>query len=247
MTRGKRQELSAPMTTDRPTPAAQRAILDALDTVCVSDALTLLTGLPAESVDLIFTDPPYPKAYLSCYGDLAAGAAQCLKPGGFVLAMAGGAYTPEILTLMGEYLNYFWTFHVWLTDGGRVYPRGIMMPLTTHLKPIHAFMKGRGKPRTVVHDVIDGDGNDKRFHHWGQDMKSARYYIDCFTHPGDLVVDPFCGGGSYPLVAQALGRHYIAGDIDPAAVHTTRTRLADPNYTPKTSAGQLPLFAGVAR
>lgn len=209
-----------------------------VDYLVQQDAKALLLDLPADSVDLVFTDPPYARASVPLYGELAEGAAHCLKDGGFVLAMAGGAYTPEILSLMTEYLNYYWSFHVWLAEGGRTYPRGTMMPLTTHLKAIHAFMKGRGKPRTVVHDIINGGGNDKRFHHWGQDMKSARYYIDCFTHSGDLVVDPFCGGGSYPVVAQALERHYIAGDIDPAAVATTRRRLANPLYTPGEN-GQL--------
>lgn len=210
------------------------------DYVVQQDAKTLLTGLPAGSVDLIFTDPPYPKTFLSCYGDLAEGAAHALRDGGFVLAMAGGSYLDQILPMMARYLTFYWIFRVDLESGGTVFPQGTMMPIVVRYKAILAFMKGRGSPRCKTHDSAPGDGNDKRFHHWGQDMKSARYYIDCFSRPGDLVVDPFCGGGSYPLVAQSLERHYIAGDVDPHAVETTRARLANPLYTPSVN-GQMVL------
>jgi site-specific DNA-methyltransferase (adenine-specific) len=58
------------MTTDRPTPAAQRAILDALDgharhtaeqidRVHVCDWCVLMEHLPEHSVDAVITDPPY--------------------------------------------------------------------------------------------------------------------------------------------------------------------------------------------
>ena len=42
------------------------------------------------SIDLIFTDPPYPREYLPCYDWLAKESMRVLKPGGFVLAMCGG-------------------------------------------------------------------------------------------------------------------------------------------------------------
>lgn len=121
-----------------------------------------------------------------------------------------------------------------------MHPGGNHKPIITRVKPIYAFVKGWGQPRTVVYDPFEGDGNDKRFHHWGQDMKSARYYIDCFSGAGDVVADPFCGGGTTPVVAQALGRQYIAIERDPVAAETTRSRLRNPYYVPSV-AGQLAL------
>lgn len=50
--------------------------------------------LPDNSVDMIFTDPPYLKAYLPCYEHLARQAMRVLKPGGFVLAECGGRTVP---------------------------------------------------------------------------------------------------------------------------------------------------------
>ena len=35
------------------------------------------------------------------------------------------------------------------------------------------------------------------------------------TDPGDIVVDPFCGGGAAAVAAKQLGRQYIGAEIDP--------------------------------
>jgi hypothetical protein len=62
-----------------------------------------------ENVDAIITDPPYSKQYLHLYEDLARFASQVLKPGGSLLTMAGVAYLPQILKMIGQHLNYQWT------------------------------------------------------------------------------------------------------------------------------------------
>ena len=46
------------------------------------DMKTLGENIPDNSIDLIFTDPPYNEASLSLYGDLAKLADRVLKPGG---------------------------------------------------------------------------------------------------------------------------------------------------------------------
>jgi hypothetical protein len=209
-----------------------------MNTVHRYDIASLTKTLDADTVDMIFTDPPYDRASIPLYGQLAALASRVLKPGKFCLAMSGGLYQPEILSLMSAHLTYYWTFHVYLTgqNTGCVHPGGNHAPIITRVKPIHAFVKGWGSPRTVMQDPFGGSGNDKRFHHWGQDQQSARYYIDCFTLPGDVVLDPFCGGGTTPFAAHALARNYIAADVDEAAVEMTRNRLRNPLYIPARGA-----------
>lgn len=208
-----------------------------LDTITCADVHQVPELVEAESIDLIFTDPPYDRASVPLYGALAQAGSAVLKPGGFCLAMSGGLYQDEILQLMSAHLTYYWTLHVYLSGAltGSVHPGGNHKPIVTRVKPIHAFIKGWGEPRTVIYDPFSGDGNDKRFHRWGQDARSARYYIDCFSKPGDTVLDPFCGGGTAPIVCQALGRHWIALDIDPAAVAVTSARVRNPLYVPETT------------
>jgi DNA modification methylase/transcriptional regulator with XRE-family HTH domain/DNA-directed RNA polymerase subunit RPC12/RpoP len=50
-------------------------------------------------------------------------------------------------------------------------------------------------------------------------------YIEHYTRPGDLVLDPFAGSGMTGVAAILSGRRAILNDISPAAVHIAR------NYT----------------
>lgn len=43
-------------------------------------------------------------------------------------------------------------------------------------------------------------------------------FIETFTEPGDLVLDPFCGRGEIPATARALGRSYAGCDTNAASV-----------------------------
>ena len=47
-------------------------------------------------------------------------------------------------------------------------------------------------------------------------------YIEHYTEPGDLVLDPFCGSGMTGVAALMTGRHAILNDLSPAAVHIAR-------------------------
>jgi hypothetical protein len=45
------------------------------------------------------------------------------------------------------------------------------------------------------------------------------------SRPGDLVLDGFVGSGTTAVVAERLGRRWIACDVSPLAIHATRRRL----------------------
>lgn len=198
------------------------------DQLLIGDARELCRAIPDGSIDLIFTDPPYPREYLPLYGWLAEEAARVLRPGGFCLAMCGGSYLNEIFRLMDGHLTYWWKYEVylsgWLT--GAVWPRGNnKVPVTTRTKSVLAYSRGTGYPRCQTNDLYQGTGADKSYHAWGQDAASTRYYVDCFSAVGDTVLDPFAGGGTTPYICEQLGRNWIACEIDPAAAETTRARL----------------------
>jgi len=92
-------------------------------------------------------------------------------------------------------------------------------------KSIVAFVKGQGQPRCMVLSAWTGTGKDKRFHRWGQDESTARYFIECFSCPGDLVWEPFTGGGTVPVVCQQIGRNWIAFELSPETAQIARKRL----------------------
>lgn len=55
----------------------------------------------------------------------------------------------------------------------------------------------------------------------------AAHFIALHTKPGDLVLDPFCGGGSTGEACIRLGRRFIGIELDPHWAELSRRRLQD--------------------
>ena len=55
-------------------------------------------------------------------------------------------------------------------------------------------------------------------------------FIEHYTKPGDVVLDPFCGSGMTGVAAALAGRRAILNDLSPAAIHLAwnHTRPCDP-------------------
>lgn len=177
------------------------------------------------SVDLILTDPPYPQKYLPVYETLAKRASEWLKPGGSLLCMCGQSYLPDILALMTTHIRYHWMLS-YLTPGGQsaqLWDRRV----NTFWKPILWFVNGdyRGE---WVGDVARSDinDNDKRFHHWGQSESGIAAILDKFYEPGQLVCDPFLGGGTTAIVALDMGFRFIGADVDQKMIDNLRVSNA---------------------
>ena len=52
----------------------------------------------------------------------------------------------------------------------------------------------------------------------------ARAVIEAFSDPDDVVIDPFCGGGTTAVEAQRLKRYSVAADINPLATFITTAK-----------------------
>ncbi len=190
----------------------------------VSDIAKTTNHVEAGSVDWIITDPPYPKKYLDLYGRLAELAEHALKPGGSALVMVGQSYLPEILNRLSVRLTYHWTL-AYLTPGGQatqLWSRRV----NTFWKPVLWFTKGDYQGEWTG-DVCRSDGNDKRFHHWGQSESGMADIVERLTNPGEVILDPFLGAGTTGVVAVRMGRRFIGSDVDAECVGTTEDRLAE--------------------
>jgi hypothetical protein len=60
--------------------------------------------------------------------------------------------------------------------------------------------------------------------------KLAHYFIQRYSQPGDLVVDPFSGRGTTTLQARVEGRRTISNDLNPLAYVLTRAKAAPPDW-----------------
>lgn len=179
--------------------------------------------LAESSIDVIITDPPYPKEYLDLFGKLAEIANRVLKPGGSLVTLVPHIWLPQILEQMSKHLDFHWvlayhqpgaTARIW---GSRV---------IVGWKPILWFVKGK-YDGDFVYDVVTSTERDKEFHRWGQSEGGMRELVERFTKPGETVLDPFVGGGSVAVAAVGTGRKFIGIDIDERSIATTQVRLVE--------------------
>ena len=190
--------------------------------------------IPAESIDVILTDPPYPKIFLETWQELGAFAEHALKPSGHLLAMSGHAWMPQILDLLSQAkkIRYQWMLCLPMPSSGK---KGNMTGtcigrrvIRITWKPILWYVK---PPSDVHQQLIDGipaeQGIDKRYHDWGQNVSQFQWLLEKLKKgTDDIVCDPFVGGGTSAVAAVQQGCTFIGGDIDKTCIETTQSRLA---------------------
>ena len=186
-------------------------------------------GLPViqnNSVDFIITDPPYPAEYIPLYGALSKLAARVLKPGGSMLVMCGQSYLPQVIEQLCSAMNYHWCM-AYTTPGGQS-PQLFHKRVNTFWKPVLWFTKGE-YTGDYVGDVLKSpvNDNDKRFHEWGQSFGGMRDIVERFTNAGDIILDPFMGGGTTGVAAVTMGRKFIGADIEQSSIEITEQRVKE--------------------
>jgi DNA methylase len=60
--------------------------------------------------------------------------------------------------------------------------------------------------------------------------KLAHYFIQRYSKPGDLVIDPFSGRGTVPLQARVEGRRTISNDLNPLGYVLSRAKANPPSW-----------------
>ena len=209
--------------------------------IVTGDARELAKSIPDESIDLVFTDPPYPRDFLYLYEWLFEECARVLAPGGSVMALCGHAYLPTIIDYARRHLNYHWlNCQYQPTATATFWPKMVFI----RWKPVLWCVKGVYPHRFIIQDGISPQGFDKRFHPWGQPVDSAMYWLYQYTarQPNATIFDPFTGGGTVPAVCKMLQRSYIAFEIDPATAEMARERVLNtqpPLLIPQAQQGVL--------
>lgn len=169
----------------------------------------------------VITDPPYAKSAHDLYPPLAEHAARLLRPGGVLVVLCGTSPVKwlPLIGPMAEHLPLRWV-GCYLTSGAAW--RDYSAKVGTNWKPLLIF----GEGPSLGTDVFESAADDKTHHRWGQDEHGFAKIVQAFSNPGDLVVDPFLGGGTTAIVCHQLGRRSVGCDVDDQAVATARGRLA---------------------
>ena len=200
------------------------------DLLSIPDNIQIFHGdfrnnnIPDNSIDLIFTDPPYDKKSIPLYKDLAEFGARVLRPGGSLITYVGHYAIGKVYNLMDEYLRYWWTLAVKHSGASR---KLVGVNVIVEWKPMLWFVKETRDGSEFVRDLLTSDAPDKKEHEWQQGHTEADYYIEHLTQPEDIVVDPFMGSGTTLISALKLGRKSIGFEVDEERYYVAKQHISN--------------------
>jgi 16S rRNA G966 N2-methylase RsmD len=189
-------------------------------TILHGDFREVLKSIPSNSIDLIFTDPPYAEKYLDLVKDLFLLASRVLKPSSYLAIMYGQNHLDEFFKVFensndngnGSKLRYYWTIAIHMPDGQELfYAKNVVI----RWKPIFIFQKLPAV--TLEHkfeDYISRPKPNKDMHEWRQDLESAIHVISSFSNEGSIILDPMVGTGTTIEASLILKRRCIAVEKD---------------------------------
>jgi len=186
------------------------------------DARTFLLSLPNESVDLVFTDPPYPKKYLECFQILADECPRIMKHGASLVTLLGHYELEIVMEMFMDRLKFRWILEMEQHEGSH---SRMAMGIEVMWKPALWYVKGfypNGKG--FLRDGISVT-QSKESHEWEQDKIWSDYYVPRLCEPNGLMIDPFCGSGTFLLSAKESGINYLGCDVDENSVNMSLERL----------------------
>ena len=191
--------------------------------IVVADALDWLPQQPM--ADLILTDPPYSTdiqdiaAFAKLWLPLALGR---MKPSGRAYIFIGD-YPEELWAYLSVAMPLqilHWTYRNTLGPAPkRQYKNNCQDVLYFCGPDAPPLICPELNELNTVHDIPAPDGRQgDRLHPWQKPMALAERFIRHATRPGDLVLDPFAGTGTFLVAAGKLSRMAQGCDQDPEQV-----------------------------
>jgi hypothetical protein len=190
-----------------------------------------LKDIPDKSVRLLLTDPMYALQFEPDWLDMGEFIDTKVMDGGMVVIMVGCVTDDELLHAVRSRARSLRKISTFTAE--------LIGPTCSHAsrkvrgnkRDFHAYVKsGSGiKLPTVVNGMPEAlfrvNGADKRFSKYGQRVEAFLPFIQWYTNPNDLVVDPFAGGGAVPAACEKLSRRCIACEKDPETFERVVGRL----------------------
>ena len=209
------------------------------------DALVFLQRLPAESVDLIVTDPPYesinkwrnmgsarcrrlidwfPTVSYEYLADCLEEMLRVLKPNAHCYVMGDWETTHAHVYPDAERLGWgTWPPVVW--DKGAVgtgYHYRNCIEYVSFLEKGKRALNSKSETNPLRFKSVRG----KHAYPTEKPVTLCETLVRQSSNKGDVVLDPFCGGGSVGVAAQRLGRRFVGVDVWEKGVELARGALA---------------------
>jgi len=203
-----------------------------LGRLVLGDAREVLKSIPSSSVDAVITDPPWGVGFdeyddLNVFLEVAPELYRVLKPDSWLVFF----FTPKRIydiDPIRRLFKYKWMIPYIFWSFGSISRNPLGSQAAYSI--VMVFAKGEPKVKVARKDVIVSDelpiveGNVK------EPQFKPTYVVasllTMFTREGDLVLDPFAGYGSIPLVCELFNRRWVGVEIDPVKFEVAKTIIA---------------------
>ena len=226
-----------------------------IDEIYCGDALELMKGIPADSVDLIVTDPPFaidfkakrsnynrtqarviegyneilPEEYYDFSKKWMEQAYRVLKETGSMYVFSGWTNLKDILNALDD-VGFITINHlIWKYQFG-VFTR--RKYVTSHYHILFVVKNERKYKFNKIEHYPEDVWIIKREYWTGREKTPTKLPTELVrkillfsSDEGDLVLDPFIGSGTVAVVAKSLGRHYLGFEIVPEYYEFAKKRL----------------------
>lgn len=190
------------------------------------DFIELSKEITDESVDLIFTDPPYDKQSLPIYEDLARLAQRVLKPGGSLIAYTGNYCHLEAADKIRNNSTLRYLAELVVQHTGPTQAMHLEKIFVEH-KSLLWFVKGnRSNAPEYIGTLIRSEPPDKTGHDWAQSPAEAEEVISRITGKNEVVFDPMMGSGTTGVAAIELNRQFVGIEIDSEVFKRAQFRIS---------------------
>ncbi|HLG63101.1 MAG TPA: DNA methyltransferase [Ktedonosporobacter sp.] len=193
------------------------------NTIINGDCLEVMPKIPAYSVSMALTDPPYLVGYKDRSGRSIKNDTNdaWLKPA-FAEIFRVLAKDSICISFYGwPHIDRFmaaWKSAGFRVIGHLVFPKRYTST-TRHLRYQHecAYVLAKGFPQEPAYpigDVIDFVYSGNKLHPTEKPLSALLPLVETFSRKGGLVLDPFAGSGTSLHAAKSLGRNYIGIELD---------------------------------
>jgi DNA modification methylase len=203
----------------------------------LGDAREVLKKIPSSSIDHVITDPPWGVGFdeyddFNVFIDVRDELHRVMKPNSWLVFY----FTPKKIYDIIPYTQVFkyrWMIPYIFTGYGSMSRNPLGSQASYSI--IMVFSKGDAKVSVKRKDVIfvdelpiiEGNTMEPQF----KPTFVTSVLLSMFTRPGDLVLDPFAGYGSIPLVCELFNRRWIGIEIDPVKYEVAKHILIEKKVT----------------